>query len=141
MRQKIASKPFTVVGDGSQLRDFLYVTDVARAFLCAAETDKIGQTYNIGAGQPNSINRLVELLGGDKIHIPKRPGEPDCTFGDITKAKAELAWEPKVSFEEGVALILNDLNYWRAAPLWDPSSIAGATRTWFKFMGNENING
>ncbi|EKD70066.1 MAG: hypothetical protein ACD_46C00654G0002, partial [uncultured bacterium] len=88
-KQKLAKKPFTVVGDGQQKRDFLYVTDVARAFLAALTTKKIGQIYNLGAGNPQSINRLVELLGGEVVYVPKRPGEPDCTFADITKIKKE----------------------------------------------------
>ena len=80
-RQKLAGKPYTVVGDGTQSRDFIYATDVARAFLAAAETDIIGERFNVGAGAPQTINRLVELLGGDVVYVPKRPGEPDCTFG------------------------------------------------------------
>lgn len=134
LRQKIAGKPYTVVGDGTQTRDFLYVTDVARAFLAAAETDRVGRVYNLGAGKPQSVNRLIELLGGDVTYIPKRPGEPDCTWADISRITAELGWKPQVSFEEGVAKIVANIDYWRNAPLWDPDSIAKATRTWFEFM-------
>ena len=135
LRQKLAGKPLTVVGDGTQKRDFLYVTDIARAFLSAAETQHSGRFWNLGAGNPQSINRLVELLGGEKIHIPKRPGEPDCTWADIAKITAELAWKAKVSFEEGVAKIVADIDYWKDAPLWDPESIARATQTWFEYLG------
>ena len=135
LRQKLAGKPLTVVGDGTQKRDFLYVTDVARAFLAAAETKHAGRFWNLGAGNPQSINRLVELLGGEKIHIPKRPGEPDCTWADIAKITAELDWKAKVSFEEGVAKIVADIDYWKNAPLWDPESIARATKTWFEYLG------
>ena len=134
LRQKIAGKPYTVVGDGSQKRDFLYVTDVARAFLAAAETEHVGRIYNLGAGKPQSVNRLIELLGGDKIHIPKRPGEPDCTWADISRITAELGWKPQVGFEEGVAKIVANIDYWRNAPLWDPASIAKATKTWFDYL-------
>jgi len=134
LRQKLAGKPFTVVGDGMQKRDFLYVTDVAKAFLAAAETPHAGRFWNLGAGNPQSVNRLVELLGGEKIHIPKRPGEPECTWADIRKIRAELGWKPEVSFEEGVARIVADIEYWRNAPLWDPESIAKATRTWFEYL-------
>ena len=134
LRQKIAGKPYTVVGDGTQTRDFLYVTDVARAFLAAAETDCIGRVYNLGAGKPQSVNRLIELLGGEKASIPKRPGEPDCTWADIARITTELGWQPQVSFEDGVAKIVANIDYWRNAPLWDPDSIAKATRTWFEFM-------
>ncbi len=134
LRQKLANKPFTVVGDGTQRRDFLYVTDVAKAFLAAAETKRVGSYWNLGAGNPQSVNRLVELLGGERIYIPKRPGEPDCTWADITKITSELGWKPEVSFEEGVARIVADIDYWRNAPLWDPESIAKATRSWFEYL-------
>jgi UDP-glucose 4-epimerase len=135
LRQKLAGKPLTVVGDGTQKRDFLYVTDIARAFLAAAETKHAGRFWNLGAGNPQSVNRLVELLGGEKIHIPKRPGEPDCTWADIARVTAELDWKPKISFEEGVAKIVAGIDYWRNAPLWDPESIARATKTWFEYLG------
>jgi UDP-glucose 4-epimerase len=134
LRQKLAGKPFTVVGDGTQKRDFLYVTDVARAFLAAAETERVGQVWNLGAGKPQSVNRLVELLGGERVHIPKRPGEPECTWADIAKIQKELGWRPEVSFEEGVAKIVANIDYWKNAPLWDPASIAKATRTWFEYL-------
>ena len=134
LRQKLADKPFTVVGDGTQSRDFLYVTDVARAFMAAAEMPRNGRTYNLGAGNPQSVNRLVELLGGEVVHIPKRPGEPDCTWADITRITTELEWRPQVSFEQGVANIVANIDYWRHAPLWDPDSIARATKTWFDYL-------
>ena len=139
LKQKLAGKSYTVVGDGSQTRDFLYVTDVARAFLAAAETEKVGSIYNLGAGKPQSVNRLVELLGGEKTHIPKRPGEPDCTWADILRITTELGWHPQVSFEEGVAKIVANIDYWRNAPLWDPDSIAKATKTWFEFMTPQGL--
>jgi UDP-glucose 4-epimerase len=134
LKQKLAGKPFTVVGDGTQKRDFLYVTDVARAFLAAAETARVGDYWNLGAGNPQSVNRLVELLGGEKTYIPKRPGEPECTWADIAKITSELSWKPEVSFEDGVAKIVANIDYWRNAPLWDAESIAKATRTWFEYL-------
>ena len=137
LRQKLAGKPFTVVGEGTQSRDFLYVTDVASAFFAAAEAAQAGRFWNLGAGNPQSVNRLVELLGGEKINIPKRPGEPECTFADISRIGGELGWKPKISFEEGVAKIVANIDYWKNAPLWDPQSIARATQTWFKHLGQE----
>lgn len=137
LRQKLAGTPFTVVGDGTQTRDFLYVTDVARAFLAAAETGRTGDFWNLGAGRPQSVNRLVELLGGDVVHIEKRPGEPDCTFADIAKITSELGWTPQVSFEEGVRRVVENIDYWAEAPLWTPESIKGATRTWFTYLGGK----
>jgi UDP-glucose 4-epimerase len=137
LKQKLAGKPFTVVGDGQQSRDFLYASDVAGAFLLAGEADKTGEIWNLGAGNPQTVNRLVELLGGPMVHIPKRPGEPDCTWADISKIKGELGWTQKVSFEEGVRRVLADIDYWRDAPLWDPDSIAKATAGWFKALACE----
>jgi UDP-glucose 4-epimerase len=135
LRQKLAGAPFTVVGDGTQRRDFLYVTDVARAFLAAAETEISGEAFNVGAGNPQSVNRLVELLGGEVTHIPKRPGEPDCTHADIGKITTRLGWRPEISLEEGVAKVVENIEYWREAPLWNPANIAEATKTWFKYLG------
>ncbi|MGH8499647.1 MAG: NAD-dependent epimerase/dehydratase family protein, partial [Methylococcales bacterium] len=117
-KQKLERKPFTVIGDGTQTRDFLYVTDVAEAFRLAAETSKTGEIWNLGAGNPQSVNHLVDLLGGEKVYIPKRPGEPDCTWADIGKIKRDLKWRPQVSFEEGVARMAKDIEAWRDAPLW-----------------------
>ena len=134
LRQKIAGTPYTVVGDGTQSRDFLYVTDVAKAFLAAAQTTHSGRIYNLGAGNPQSVNRLVDLLGGDVTYIPKRPGEPDATWANISRITSELGWKQEVSFEQGVANIVANIDYWRNAPLWTPNSIANATKTWFEFM-------
>jgi UDP-glucose 4-epimerase len=137
LKQKLAGKPFTVVGDGTQSRDFVYASDVATAFLAAAQSDISGERFNVGAGNPQTINRLVELLGGDVIHVPNRPGEPDCTFADIGKIRKVLGWQPKVDFTEGVSRMLADIEHWRDAPLWDQASIAQATRTWFQYLGDK----
>lgn len=137
-RQKLAGRPYTVVGDGSQRRDFVFVTDVAQAFLAAARATISGERFNVGAGNPQSINRLVELLGGDVVYVPKRPGEPDCTFADIGKIGRHLGWTPMVSFEDGVRRMLVDIERWRDAPLWDPEKIAEATRSWFRFLGRND---
>lgn len=131
LAQKLAGKPFTVVGDGTQSRDFVNGRDVARAFYLAATTGRPGEVYNLGAGDPQPVNRLVELLGGDVVHVPKRPGEPDVTWADTTKIRKELGWEPRVSFEEGVGEMVESIERWRDAPVWDPDSIADATQTWF----------
>jgi UDP-glucose 4-epimerase len=135
LAQKIAGKPLTIVGDGTQTRDFTYVSDVVRAFLTAAERGRHGAIYNVGSGGTVSVNRLVELIGTDEIvHIPKRPGEPDCTFADTARIEAELAWKAQVSIEQGVAELMANLDYWRDAPVWTPDRIADATRDWFKYI-------
>jgi UDP-glucose 4-epimerase len=136
-KQKLAGTPFTVVGDGTQRRDFLYVTDVADAFLRAAESGFSGEIWNLGAGDPQSVNRLVELIGGPVVHIPKRPGEPDTTWADIGKITRDLGWRQSVPFDEGVRRMMADIERWRDAPLWDPQSIAAATKTWFQYLGEK----
>jgi len=135
LAQKLAGKSYTVVGDGKQTRDFVFVKDVARAFLVAAESDVIGEIFNVGSGNTYSLNRIIGLLGGQVVYIPKRPGEPDRTFGDISKIKKMLDWQPTVSLEEGIKILLDNINYWRGAPVWTPESIAEATKEWFKFLG------
>ncbi len=138
LAQKLAGKPYTVVGDGKQTRDFTYVTDVAEAFYAASESPVQGEVFNVGSGGTYSVNRLVELLGGPVTHIPKRPGEPDCTYADTAKITRMLGWRPKVSLEEGVEEILRNIDYWRQAPVWTPENIADATRDWFKYLAPKN---
>lgn len=137
LTQKLHEKPLTIVGDGTQTRDFTYVTDIARANLMAAESSVAGEIINIATGKPQSINYLAQLIGGPTIYIPKRPGEPDSTHADITKAKNILGWGPTVSFEEGVQQMINNIEYWRSAPVWDPESIQKATENWFKYLSPE----
>jgi UDP-glucose 4-epimerase len=136
LAQKIHGKPFTVVGDGTQTRDFTFVTDVVEACMRAAAADLAGEVMNVGSGNTYSVNRLVELLGGEVIHISKRPGEPDCTFADIAKIQRLLNWRPKVSFEEGVRIMLENIDYWQTAPVWTPETIATATKDWFQYLGH-----
>jgi UDP-glucose 4-epimerase len=135
LAQKLKGQPFTVVGDGEQTRDFTYVTDVARAFVMAANSDLCGEVMNVGSGGHYSVNRLIALLGGDKVSIPKRPGEPDCTFADTRKIQRLLGWTPQVALEQGVATMLAHIQDWREAPLWTPESIQGATKSWFDNLG------
>jgi len=134
LAQKLAGEPFTVVGDGTQSRDFTYVTDVADAFVTAAAASVAGEAMNVGSGGAYSINRLVELLGGTAVHIPKRPGEPDCTFADIAKITELTGWQPTVDFETGVGRMLEHIDNWQDAPIWTPDTIAEATEDWFKYL-------
>jgi len=136
LAQKLAGKPLTVVGDGTQTRDFTFVSDVVDAVLAAADRGRVGEVYNVGSGATVSVNRLVELIGTDRIeHLPKRPGEPDCTFADISRISGDLGWHPRVPIEDGVARMMQDLSYWRDAPIWTPDTIAEATKDWFRFLG------
>jgi UDP-glucose 4-epimerase len=93
----------------------------------------------VGSRHPVSVLRLVELLGAKNnvVHIPKRPGEPDCTWADVTRIETLLGWKAKVSIEEGVAIMLDNMDYWRDAPVWTVDSIKEATADWFKYLGDE----
>ena len=141
LAQLLAGQPLTIVGDGEQTRDFTFVSDVVDALLTVAASNKIGQIYNVGSGTPVSVNELVRLLGSPpSVHIPKRPGEPDCTWADISKIRNELGWGPKVSFSDGVRVMRENINYWRDAPVWTASRIAEATSDWFRFLGDAHQN-
>ena len=136
LSQKIHNKPYTVVGDGTQTRDFTYVTDVAAAFLRAAEETTTSVALNVGSDNHYSVNRLVELLEGEVTYVPKRPGEPDCTYADTTRIHKVLNWKTKVSFEDGVAEMLTHLDDWKDAPVWEPDTIKQATKVWFEYLGD-----
>ena len=141
LAQLRAGKPLTVVGDGTQTRDFTYVSDVVDALLTVVEHGRIGEVYNVGTGAPVSVNELVRLLGATEIvHIDKRPGEPDCTWADISKIRNELGWQPKVSFAEGVRIMLEHIDYWRDAPVWTVEGIAEATRDWFRQLSLSEVS-
>ncbi|MBI2890660.1 MAG: SDR family oxidoreductase [Nitrospirae bacterium] len=135
LAQKLAGKPFTVVGDGTQSRDFTYVSDVVDAMVQAAESALSGEILNVGSGRPQTVNRLVELLGGGVVHVPKRPGEPDRTHAGISRIRRLLGWEPRISLEEGVVVMLRHIEDWREAPVWTPEKIEDATRDWFRYLG------
>lgn len=137
LKQKLDGMPYTVVGDGKQTRDFTYVTDVANAFYTAAVSSVRNEIMNVGSGNTHSVQRLIELLGGDVVYIPKRPGEPDCTFADTKKIETLLNWKAQVSFEDGVKNVVNQIDYWRDAPLWCKDNIEEATKDWFKYLGNK----
>jgi len=134
LAQKLHDKPFTVVGDGTQTRDFTYVSDVVEALVMAAKSDVQGEAMNVGSGNSYSVNHLVELLQGDIVYVPKRPGEPDRTHADITKIKELIRWQPSISLQEGVRILLDNIDYWREAPVWTPESIAEATKEWFRYL-------
>ncbi|MGE4555164.1 MAG: SDR family oxidoreductase [Candidatus Paceibacterota bacterium] len=135
LAQKLNNYPMTIVGDGEQTRDFVFVKDVARAFLMSAESEIEGEVFNVGSGKTYSINSIVKLIGGDYTYIPKRPGEPDCTWADIRKIKEKLGWEPQVSLEEGVKIMLEHINDYKDLPLWTKEKIQEATKDWFNYLG------
>ena len=135
LAQKVAKVPFTMVGDGSQSRDFTYVDDVVRAFEIAAKSSLKNKVYNVGSDKTVKVKTIIKYLGGEYIKIPKRPGEPDITFANISKIKSELNWKPNIDIKKGIRMLLKNINYWKSAPVWTPKSIKNATRNWFKYLG------
>lgn len=135
LAQKLAGEPFTVVGDGNQSRDFTFVSDVVDAFVRAGASDLVGRAFNVGTGSPTTVNRICQLLGGEVVHVPRRPGEPDCTHADASAIGRELGWQPRVPIEQGVAEMLARITDWQTAPVWTPETIAVATSAWFQHLG------
>ena len=134
LAQKLANRPFTIVGSGKQTRDFTYVTDVADAFLKCSKSKISNEIFNIGSGKTISVNKITSLIKGKKVFINKRPGEPDCTFADISKIKKLIGWVPKINIEKGLDMLLKDIEYWKKAPVWTPKKIKKATKLWFKYL-------
>lgn len=135
LAQKLAGKPFTMVGDGLQSRDFTYVSDVIEAFYIAAKSKIYNEIFNVGSNKTVSVKKIIKYLRGEYVKIPKRPGEPDITFADIKKIQKKLKWKPKVDIKKGIKILLKNIQYWRKAPVWTESSIEKATKNWFKFLG------
>ena len=105
-KQKLSNKPLTIVGNGKQKRDFIYVTDLVNAFYEVAKFSSKNNIFNVGSGKPKSINYLAKIIGGKKVYIPKRPGEPDITHANISKIKKYTNWKPSINFEDGVQKML-----------------------------------
>ena len=135
LKQKLSNKNLTVVGNGQQKRDFIYVTDVVKALIKSMYLSKRkNYIFNIGSSKPIKILDLVKIVGVKYVKIPKRPGEPNVTCANIKKAKKILKWSPKVSFKDGMSILLKNINYWNDAPLWTKSKIKNQTKNWFKFL-------
>ena len=105
-RQKNNNEPLTIVGDGTQRRDFIYVGDVAKANLIAAEAtlDKkyLGQVFNIGSGINYSVQEIADAISDNQTYIPKRDGEMETTWSNIEKASEILNWKPEVDVLEWI---------------------------------------
>ena len=137
LAQKLANKPLTIVGNGNQTRDFIHVYDLVSGIIKAALSKKVGKIYNIGSGKEIKVNKIAKLIGGRKVHIPKRPGEPNRSLADISKIKKDLDWQPKIKIEEGIKNLLSKIHYWKDAPVWTPKSIKKETKIWFKLLGGK----
>lgn len=132
LAQLANGKPITIVGDGTQCRDFIHVRDVIAGVLVATERGLSGEAYNLASGEKTSINRIADLLNAiDRVYIPKRPGEPNITWGNISKLKA-LGWEPRVSIEDGVQELLAAVGNYKDAKVWTAESIKRVTKEWFE---------
>lgn len=134
LKQKIANAPLTIVGNGKQKRDFIYVKDVCEAFYQSIKSKNKNKILNVGSGKPETVNALANLIGGRKVFIPRRPGEPNITHADISKTKKILKWKPKTSLKKGIGIVLKNIDYWKNAPLWTPKKISIATKDWFKYL-------
>lgn len=133
LAQKFHNKPLTVVGDGTQKRDFIHVNDLSDAIIKCLKIKK-NYIFNLGGGNPVSVIKIARMISKKIIFIPKRPGEPDITYADISLARKVLKWEPRVSIEEGVKSLLTNLQDWKKAPVWTPNKIKSKTRLWFKYL-------
>lgn len=106
--QALNNKPITVHGNGEQTRDFIYIDDVVRANLLAAETNTVGQSFNIATGNATSILELAEIIqdltdtASDIVHVDEREGDIKHSVADTTKAENQLGFEPEVTLEEGL---------------------------------------
>jgi len=104
LQQKKEGKPMTICGDGEFFRDYTHVSDAVEANILAMTKDTVGkgEMINIGNNNPVSVNRLVELIGGESVNVAERPGDPRYACADNTKAKELLGWSPTIEIEEGI---------------------------------------
>jgi UDP-glucose 4-epimerase len=135
IKQLITKKPLTIVGDGSQKRDFLYITDLCDAFYKAAISKSKNEIFNLGSGKPQSVMSLAKMIFNKYTYLPWRPGEPKKTHANINKIQNQLKWFPKVSLKRGIKNVLKNIDWWNDAPLWTPSKIKKATKNWHKYLG------
>lgn len=134
LTQKLAEVPLTVVGDGKQCRDFVYVSDVVDALLASRFASPSIDHADIGTGVAPTILEIAQAISDKIVHIPKRPGEPDKTLSDAVTAWSYLNWEAKIQWQEGVKLMLDHIEEWKSAQIWNPDSIEKATASWFQFL-------
>jgi UDP-glucose 4-epimerase len=103
LRARREGRPLQIRGDGEQRRDFTHVRDVVRANLAAMDCAlEDGSAINVGRGDALSVNRIAELIGGPRVNVAPRPGEPHDTLADLARCRAILGWSPEVATEDGV---------------------------------------
>ena len=102
-RQASEGCPMTIVGDGSQRRDFTYVSDVVKANICAMNSETNGyRTYNVGTGVNYSILEIADMIGSEKIHISSRLAEVKETLADISLTTKDLGWVPEFNLKDKI---------------------------------------
>ena len=102
LTQKKKMKPLTIIGSGNQTRDFIHVDDLTNAFIKLARSNLKNKIYNLGSGKETSINKIANMIGGKKIFIPKRLGDPNRSCANISKIKKDIKWKPRISIIEGI---------------------------------------
>jgi nucleoside-diphosphate-sugar epimerase len=103
LRARREGRPLEIRGDGGQTRDFTHVRDVVRANLAAMDCAlEDGSAINIGRGRALSVNHIAGLIGGTRVNVAPRPGEPRDTLADLARSRTILGWNPEVDTEEGV---------------------------------------
>ena len=100
----------------------------------ARNVEITSEIYNLAGGKEVQVNKIARLIGGKTVKIPKRPGEPDITFANISKIRKTTGWRPKISIEKGIKLMLHNLNDWKDAPVWTPKKIKKETKKWFFYL-------
>ena len=108
LKQKKIKKPLTIVGNGRQTRDFIYIDDLTDAILKIIKSNLKNKIYNLGSGKETSINKIVSLIEGKTIFIPKRPGETKRSCANISKICRDINWKPKTSISEGVKKLFDN---------------------------------
>ena len=106
--KKKNKKPLTVVGNGKQTRDFIHVDDLTNAFVKLSRSSLKNKIYNLGSGKETSINQIAYIIGGKKIFIPRRPGDPNRSCANIFKIKKDINWKPEISIKEGIQRLFNN---------------------------------
>jgi UDP-glucose 4-epimerase len=103
-RQKREGKPMTIIGTGDQRRDFTHVLDVVRANVLAISLadEQVFGIYNVGTGVNFSINEIADMIGGERVYVPRRPAEVHETLADISLTAKELGWKPSLKLEEEI---------------------------------------
>jgi len=111
LRLRVEKKPIEIWGDGTNTRDYVHVSDIVRANMCAMESSKVGkgEVINIGTGRETDVNTLASLIGGDITHIDARI-EPGRAQANVKKAKELLAWESTIPLTEGIAALKREFN-------------------------------